>query len=112
MVPYSHRSPEGWWTIATPSRSAVATAVATVVAGLAEPALHTQSIRSSNMRMAVASSSLSVAHDRVELCSFRVWRKSGANYSNFGTPPIVWSLKIKLAPKFNVNELDEISSEI
>ena len=35
-----------------------------------------------------------------------------ANYWNFATSPLVWSPKLKLAPRFNLNELGEISSEI
>ena len=36
----------------------------------------------------------------------------GANYWNFATSPLVWSLELKLAPRFKMNELGEISSEI
>ena len=35
-----------------------------------------------------------------------------ANYWNFATSPLVWSLELKLAPRFKMNELGEISSEI
>ena len=36
----------------------------------------------------------------------------GANYWNFATSPLVWSPELKLAPRFNLNELGEIYSEI
>jgi len=36
----------------------------------------------------------------------------GANYSHFGTSTLVWSPELKLAPRYNPDELGEISSEI
>ena len=38
--------------------------------------------------------------------------KLGANYSHFGTSTLVWSPELKLAPRYNLDELGEISSEI